>query len=114
MAEDRPVITVRPQGTHLTRQQLPKFEGISGTTTGSMHLCLHLVMIPPGGRAVPHFHNSYETALYIIRGRAETRYGPHLEHSSINEAGERRALRNSNAGLGCRRMKAHDLSSGTR
>ena len=34
------------------------------------------------------YHNGYETALYIIKGRAETRYGPKLEHSSINKAGD--------------------------
>ena len=49
---------------------------------------MHLVVIPPGGKATPHYHNGYETALYIIQGHAETRYGPNLEHSSINEAGD--------------------------
>ena len=88
MPADRPVITVRPQGTHLTKQQLPNFEGISATTAGALHLCMHLVIIPPGGKATPHYHNGYETAIYIVQGRAETRYGPNLEHSSINEAGD--------------------------
>lgn len=88
MANDRPIITVRPQATHLTKQQLPNFEGISAATAGSNHLCMHLVIIPPGGKATPHYHNGYETALYIIQGRAETRYGPNLEYSSINEAGD--------------------------
>lgn len=88
MPIDRPVITVRPQATHLTRQQLPNFEGISASTAGSTRLCMHLVIIPPGGKARPHYHNGYETALYIIEGRAETRYGPNLEYSSINEAGD--------------------------
>ncbi len=88
MAIDRPVITVRPQATHLTKQQLPNFEGISASTAGSANICMHLVIIPPGGKATPHSHNGYETALYIIQGRAETRYGPNLEYSSINEAGD--------------------------
>lgn len=82
------VITVRPQGTHLTKQQLPNFEGISARTTGSKHLCMHLVIIPPGGKAVAHYHDGYETAIYIIQGRAETCYGHNLEQSTINEAGD--------------------------
>ncbi|HNB36341.1 MAG TPA: cupin domain-containing protein [Anaerolineales bacterium] len=82
------IITVRPQGTHLTKQQLPNFEGISATTAGSKHLCMHLVVIPPGGKAVAHYHDGYETTIYIIVGRAETRYGKNLEHSTINEAGD--------------------------
>jgi uncharacterized RmlC-like cupin family protein len=82
------VITVRPQGTHLTKQQLPNFEGISAATAGSKHLCMHLVIIPPGGKAVAHYHDGYETVIYIIQGRAETKYGENLEQSSINEAGD--------------------------
>ena len=82
------VITVRPQGTHLTKQQLPNFEGISDKTAGSKHLCMHLVVIPPGEKAVAHYHDGYETVIYIIEGKAETRYGHNLENSSINEAGD--------------------------
>ncbi len=82
------VITVRPQGTHLTKQQLPNFEGISAKTAGSKHLCMHLVVIPPGGKAVAHYHDGFETVIYIIEGKAETRYGKNLEHSSINQAGD--------------------------
>ena len=88
MVEDHPVITIRKKSTHLSKQQLPNFEGISAKTAGSTKLCMHLVIIPPGGKATPHYHNGYETALYIIKGRAETRYGPKLEHSSINKAGD--------------------------
>lgn len=86
--EDKPILTVRPKATHLTKQLLPNFEGISANTAGSTKLCMHLVIIPPGGQATPHYHNGYETAIYIVQGRAETRYGPNLEHSSINQAGD--------------------------
>lgn len=82
------IVTVRPQGTHITKQQLPNFEGISANTAGAKHLCMHLVMIPPGGKAVAHYHDGYETAIYIIQGKAETKYGNNLEHSTINEAGD--------------------------
>lgn len=82
------IISVRPQGTHISKQQLPNFEGISANTAGSKHLCMHLVVIPPNGKAVAHYHDGYETVIYIIQGKAETRYGKNLEHSTINEAGE--------------------------
>lgn len=86
--EQNKIITVRPKETFISKQQLPSFEGISTQTAGTKHLCMHLVIIPPGGRAVAHYHNGYETTIYIIKGRAETRYGEKLEHSSINEAGD--------------------------
>ena len=86
-AKDK-IITVRPYEVVNTRQQLPNFEGISAATAGATGLCMHLVIIPPGGKAVPHLHKGYETAIYIIRGRAETRYGEGLLQSEINEAGD--------------------------
>lgn len=82
------VITVRPEETITTRQQLPNFEGISAATAGATGLCMHMVIIPPGGRAVPHLHKGYETAIYIVKGHAETRYGEGLKQSEINQAGD--------------------------
>lgn len=82
------IITIRPKETINTKQQLPNFEGVSAGTAGATGLCMHMVVIPPGGQAAAHYHNGYETALYIIKGRAETRYGPNLEYSSINSAGD--------------------------
>ena len=87
MSTDK-IITVRSQAVHISKQQLPNFEGISAQTAGTKHLCMHLVVIPPGGKAIAHYHNGYETAIYIVKGRAETRYGLNLEFSSINESGD--------------------------
>jgi uncharacterized RmlC-like cupin family protein len=82
------ITTIRPQGTHLSKQQLPNFEGISANTVGAKGLCMHIVVIPPGSRTIAHYHDGYETAIYIIQGRSETKYGPNLEFSCINEAGD--------------------------
>ena len=49
---------------------------------------MNLVVIPPGGAAAPHLHCGYETAIYILEGKGETRYGPGLIESTINEAGD--------------------------
>ena len=82
------IVTVRPTTTAMTRQQLPNYVGISSATAGAKHLSMNLVVIPPGGAAQPHVHRGYETAIYLIRGRVETRYGPGLRHSVIHEAGD--------------------------
>jgi uncharacterized RmlC-like cupin family protein len=87
MSTDK-IITVRPKESFISKQQLPNFEGISAQSAGTAHLCMHLVVIPPGGRAVAHYHDGHETTIYIIKGRAETKYGDKLEQSSINEAGD--------------------------
>jgi uncharacterized RmlC-like cupin family protein len=72
----------------LTKQQLPNFVGISGASAGAKHLSMNLVIIPPGGAAQPHVHRGYETAIYVLQGRVETRYGPGLRKSVIHEAGD--------------------------
>lgn len=82
------IITVRPTEEIMTRQQLPYFVGISEATAGSTGLSMNLVIIPPGGHAKPHFHKDYETAIFLVKGRVETRYGKGLKKSIINEAGD--------------------------
>jgi uncharacterized RmlC-like cupin family protein len=82
------VITVRPEAETLTRQRLPYFVGISEATAGATGISMNLVIIPPGGSAEPHFHRNYETAIYLVKGRVETRYGKGLKQSVINEPGD--------------------------
>jgi uncharacterized RmlC-like cupin family protein len=82
------VVTIRPTAETMTRQQLPYFVGIAGTTAGATGLSMNLVVIPPGGAAEPHIHRGYETAVYLLKGRVRTRYGPQLRQSMINEAGD--------------------------
>lgn len=82
------VVAVRPDRQVLSRQKLPYFVGISGATAGAAGLSMNLVVIPPGGRAEPHHHRGYETALYVLQGRVETLYGPGLRKSIVSEAGE--------------------------
>jgi uncharacterized RmlC-like cupin family protein len=82
------IVAVRPTAEIITRQHLPSFVGISAATAGAKGISMNLVLIPPGGAAIPHFHRGFETAIYIIKGRVETRYGPGLMHSTINQAGD--------------------------
>lgn len=82
------IVTVRPESETLTRQRLPYFVGISEATAGSTGISMNLVVIPPGGAAEPHFHRDYETAIYLLEGRVETRYGAGLQQSVIHQAGD--------------------------
>jgi uncharacterized RmlC-like cupin family protein len=72
----------------MSRQQLPYFVGISEATAGAKGISMNLVVIPPGAAAKPHIHRGYESAIYLLHGRVETRYGPGLRKSVINEAGD--------------------------
>lgn len=82
------IITVRPTVTTATLQRLPNYVGISEQTAGSTGLSMNLVVIPAGARADPHVHLGYETAIYLLKGRVETRYGENLAKTVVNEAGD--------------------------
>ena len=82
------VKAIRPEREVLTKQRLPYFVGISGATVGARGLSMHLVVIPPGAKADPHSHRCYETGIYVLEGRVETRYGERLESSVVSEAGD--------------------------
>ncbi|HEY7733146.1 MAG TPA: cupin domain-containing protein [Gaiellaceae bacterium] len=70
------------------RQGLDVFAGISAESAGARALCQHLVRIPPGARAQAHLHRGHETAIYVLSGRAEMRFGPRLEEQLSVAAGD--------------------------
>jgi len=71
--------------TYRGKQGLEYFTGISADSAGSQGMCLHVVTIPPGGRARPHLHENHESAVYVLSGRAGMWYGEGLrEHVWMN------------------------------
>ncbi len=70
------------------KQGLDYFSGISAEATGSKAICMHLLEMPPGASAKPHFHESHETAIFMLEGVAEFKHGPNLEHTDRVEAGD--------------------------
>ena len=90
MSESAPsrVRAVRPDRAVATRQQLPYFVGVSGASAGATGLSMHLVVIPPGARSEPHAHRGHETAIYVLEGRVETRWGEGLAQSVVSEPGD--------------------------
>lgn len=82
------VVAIAPTTEIATKQGLPYFLGISGETAGSTGLSIHLVTIPPGGVAAPHRHQGFETAIYVLEGQVETRYGKGLQEAVVSSAGE--------------------------
>jgi uncharacterized RmlC-like cupin family protein len=85
---DQEIVTVRPEKTTDTIQKLPNYIGISELTTGAKGISMNIVVIPPGAKAEPHFHENFETAIYLLKGKVETLYGENLSKSVVNEEGD--------------------------
>ena len=86
--DGKSIVTVRVTEATRSKQALPIFPGISGKTAGAKTLSLLKVVIPPGGSAEAHVHKGFESAIYLLQGRVETRYGEGLKKSVVNEAGD--------------------------
>lgn len=82
------IVTIRNAQKTGSKQALSIFTGISGKTAGAKHLSMLKVVIPPGATAKAHVHKGYESAVYLLKGKVETRYGEGLTKSVVNVAGD--------------------------
>lgn len=84
-----PTCILIPSGeTYTGKQAFTYFAGVSAESCGARAICMHLLTIPPGGRARAHLHEAHETAIYVISGRAEMWYGEQLAQHMVCRAGE--------------------------
>src|SRR5215210_7903214 len=70
---------VRADASYQGKQGLTYLHGISAESVGSVGLCMHMLTIPPGGRAKAHLHESHETTIYVLSGQGSMWYGHQLE-----------------------------------
>jgi uncharacterized RmlC-like cupin family protein len=81
-------VIIRSHGEDGRRSARDQQPGVSGPSSGKPPLRLHLVMIPPGTRGMPHFHAGGETAVYVVSGEADVWHGPGLGKRSAVRAGD--------------------------
>jgi len=82
------VRVVTPSRHQQGQQGLTYFEGVSAETAGATGLCLHRLVVPPGGRAKAHLHAHHESAIYVLTGSVRVFWGDGLEHSADSVAGD--------------------------
>lgn len=78
----------RADNTYHGKQGFDYFEGIAKQTVGSSAICMHLLEIPPGGRANAHKHETHETAIYVLEGESRMWWGEQLENVMDAKAGD--------------------------
>lgn len=75
-------------GGYRGKQGLDYFAGISAESSGSKAICMHVLVMPPGAEAKPHYHEAHETAIFMLEGVTEFRHGAKLEHLDRVVAGD--------------------------
>ena len=79
---------IRSSATYAGKQGLTYSAGVFAENAGTQRLCMHLLRIPPGGRARAHVHAGHETAIYLISGRVLVLHGEGLRHRDEMIAGD--------------------------
>jgi uncharacterized RmlC-like cupin family protein len=91
-----PSPTATPKGYRVVRpperldgsgQGLVRGFGVSGSTAGSAHLSMAHGVVPPGAASTRHYH-PFETAVFIVAGRARSYFGARDEEWVDVEAGD--------------------------
>src|SRR5204863_8559920 len=54
---------------------------ISQATAGATNIYMGVFRVPAGARSRPHYHERCESAVYMLSGRLEVRWGDHLERT---------------------------------
>lgn len=81
-------VLISHSASYRGKQGLEYFNGVSAETAGARALCMHVVTIPPRGRARPHLHENHESAVYVISGEAGMWYGEGLRQHMWMRAGD--------------------------
>ena len=55
------------------KQDLDYFAGVSAESADAEGICMHLLVMPPGASAKPHYHEAHETAIYQLEGSTSFR-----------------------------------------
>jgi uncharacterized RmlC-like cupin family protein len=61
---------------------------VSPSTAGSENIFMGRCSVPAGSQSMPHYHEDCESAVYMLSGRLNVRWGEDLEHTVSLEPGD--------------------------
>jgi uncharacterized RmlC-like cupin family protein len=73
------VRVVKPAGERELPRGVVGGAEISEETTGASNIYMGVFRVPPGAQSRPHYHADCESAVYILSGTLEVRWGDRLE-----------------------------------
>ena len=89
-ALERPAIcaVLRAGTPFIGKQGFSYAPAVSAETVRASAIHMQLLIMPPGGRAKAHKHESHETAIYVLSGEGGMYYGERLEHHLVSRTGD--------------------------
>jgi uncharacterized RmlC-like cupin family protein len=81
------LVFIKPERPREAEFEAPSFPGVSDRTCGARSISMKLLVLPPGASTPPHRHVGYESAVYLVSGEVEVRWGDGLSAVTPFEPG---------------------------
>ena len=79
---------VKPTAAHVLPRGVVGGSEVSQATTGAENIYMGVFRVPAGAQSMPHYHADCESAVYMLSGRLNVRWGEGLEHAISLEPGD--------------------------
>jgi uncharacterized RmlC-like cupin family protein len=79
---------VKPRADHMLPRGVVGGCEVSQATTGAENIYMGVFRVPAGAQSMPHYHADCESAVFMISGRLNVRWGEGLEHALSLEPGD--------------------------
>jgi uncharacterized RmlC-like cupin family protein len=79
---------VKPRADHLLPRGVLGGAEVSQATTGAANIYMGVFRVPAGAQSMPHYHADCESAVYMLSGHLNVRWGEGLEHALSLEPGD--------------------------
>lgn len=79
---------VKPAPDHPMPRGVVGGAEVSEATTAAKSIYLGIFRVEPSARSRPHYHASCESAVYMLRGTLDVRWGDELQHTTTLAVGD--------------------------
>jgi len=79
---------VKPRPAHVLPRGVVGGNEVSQATTGAENIYMGVFRVPAGAQSMPHYHAGCESAVFMVSGRLNVRWGEGLEHALSLEPGD--------------------------
>lgn len=84
----RECVAVRPSHVEEIKQGIDAYIGVNEVSTNSRGLSMLVTLLNPGQQTNVHYHEEFESSIYVVSGDLHMFYGDELEDDVILTAGD--------------------------